>query len=117
MFLLLFIRTFAIFLFAMSPLIIFLSIVIVLLGWRVARIEGWGFGLGVYCAFITATTVGYGFVHPTKPKSRFICIVIALAGLVLTGILVAMAIESIRYALPNSQIVERLSEKLNLPSP
>jgi voltage-gated potassium channel len=99
----------------MSPLVVFLLIILILLGWRVARIEGWGFGLGVYCAFITATTVGYGDIRPTKPKSRFNCIIIALAGLVLTGILVALAIESVRLALPNSQIATRLSGRFNLP--
>lgn len=115
MFLPIFLRYYVLLLFAMSPLIIFLLLVIILLGWRVARIEGWGFGLGVYCAFITATTVGYGYIHPTKPKSRFNCILIALAGLILTGILVATAIESIRLALPNSEIALRLSGLFNLP--
>jgi hypothetical protein len=52
-----------------------------------------------YWSFITATTVGYGDVRPTKTAPRILAIVIALVGLMLTGILVAAAVHSATVAL------------------
>jgi voltage-gated potassium channel len=61
--------------------------------------EGWLPFDGFYWSFITATTVGYGDLRPTKRSSRIIAIVIALVGFVLTGILVAVAVHSAALAL------------------
>ena len=70
MFTLMFFRIYIVILWNITPLISFMLSLIVFLGWRMAKIEGWSFSRGQYCAFITATTVGYGVVHPTKPWSR-----------------------------------------------
>jgi len=43
--------------------------------------------------------VGYGDFRPTKRSSRIIAVVIALAGFILTGILVAVAVHSATLAL------------------
>ncbi len=118
MFLLRFLQFYGLLLYNISPVIIFLLAIIILLGMRVAKMEGWSRSQGIYCAFITATTVGYGVVHPTKPKTRTICVIIAFVGLILTGILVAMAFESLQSAADRvglmDRIVEEFSEKSGL---
>jgi voltage-gated potassium channel len=52
-----------------------------------------------YWSFITATTVGYGDVRPERRVSRILSILIALVGLTLTGILIAVAIHAATLAL------------------
>jgi len=69
------------------------------LGQIVGKKEGWSRFDSFYWSFITATTVGYGDFRPTKRSSRIIAVVIALAGFILTGILVAVAVHSATLAL------------------
>jgi len=59
-------------------------------GWR----EGWSVGDSLYFGFITALTVGYGDFRPTLSQTKFIAIVLALFGLVTSGILVAIGVEA-----------------------
>ena len=113
MFLITFIRIYGVVLFHISPLIIFMILLLVLLGLLVARMEGWSRTLGIYCAFITATTVGYGVVHPTKPRTRVICVVIAFLGLIFTGILVALAFQALTAAATHTGLVERIVSRLS----
>ena len=113
MFLLSFFKIYTIILLKISPLVSFLLMAIVFLGWRLARLEGWSFSLGQYCAFITATTVGYGVVHPTTSRSRFICIVIAVIGLLLSGILVALAYQSLQLAATYSGLIDDIKMTLS----
>jgi hypothetical protein len=61
--------------------------------------EGWSRFDGIYWSFITATTVGYGDIRPVKRASRVIAIVIALLGLTLTGILIAVGVHAATLAL------------------
>ena len=82
-----------------SPLLLSLSAVITLLGQVVGKKEGWSPFDSFYWAFITATTVGYGDLRPAKRSARVIAIMIALAGLILSGILVAVAVHAATIAL------------------
>jgi voltage-gated potassium channel len=75
-----------------SPLLGFAALLIILLGMIVGLRESWGRFDAVYWAFITATTVGYGDIRPTRPLSKILSILIALIGMTFTGILVALAI-------------------------
>jgi voltage-gated potassium channel len=43
---------------------------------------------------ITASTVGYGDIKPVRKSSKVLAIVIAFMGMVLTGIIIAVALES-----------------------
>lgn len=81
------------------PLLLSLAVVVTVLGQIVGKKEGWSPFDGLYWSFITATTVGYGDLRPTRRSSRIIAIVIALVGFVLTGILVAVAVHSATLAL------------------
>ena len=90
----------------LSPVIIFLLGAIILLGLAVGRKEGWTKFNSVYFAFITATTVGYGDMPPTTKPSKVYAILIAGVGLILTGLVVAVALHAVestlsaKYAIP-----------------
>ena len=48
----------------------------------------------MYWSFVTATTLGYGDFRPSKKISKALAIVITLTGLVCSGIVVAIAVDS-----------------------
>ena len=78
-----------------APLLIALAVVIVLLGQIVGWRESWEKFDALYWTFITATTVGYGDIRPIEKLSRILAILIAFTGLIFTGILVALALNSV----------------------
>lgn len=82
-----------------SPLLLSLAAAVTVLGQIVGKTEGWSPFDSFYWSFITATTVGYGDVRPTKKWARILAIVIALVGLTLTGILIAVAVHAATIAL------------------
>jgi len=75
------------------PLFLGLGLIIAVLSIIIGRREGWSFGDSLYFGFITALTVGYGDLRPTVGLNKFLAIVIALFGLITSGILVAIAVE------------------------
>ena len=76
------------------PLLLGLCLVIAGLAVAVGRQEGWSLGDSLYFGFITATTVGYGDFRPTHGRGKFLAILIAPVGLVMTGIIVALAVQA-----------------------
>src|SRR5215472_8517875 len=94
-----FLREFVFDLWLTFPLLLSLALAVTALGNVVGKKEGWSPFDSFYWSFITATTVGYGDLRPTKKSSRIIAIVIALVGFLLTGILVAAAVHSATLAL------------------
>ena len=82
-----------------SPLLVLSALLILLLGIIVGLRESWGRYDSIYWAFITATTVGYGDIRPLKSVSKALSILIALIGMVFTGLMVALAIRAATIAL------------------
>ena len=82
-----------------SPILVSLALVIAAVGLLVGRREGWSRLEACYWAFITATTIGYGDFRPTKSGSRVLAVLIGFLGLILSGIIVAVAIEATTKAL------------------
>jgi voltage-gated potassium channel len=81
------------------PLLLTLLLVVMLLGYVAGKQEGWSRLDSFYWALVTATTVGYGDYRPTKRRSRIIAIVIAVLGLLTTGIIVALGVHAATKAL------------------
>lgn len=81
------------------PLLLSLAAGIALLGYRVGKREGWSRLDTFYWSFVTATTVGYGDLHPVKNASKIAAVLIAFLGLMMTGILVAVAVHAVNLAL------------------
>jgi voltage-gated potassium channel len=77
-----------------APLFLGLGVIIAALAIAAGRREGWSTGDSLYYGFITATTVGYGDMTPTTGRSKIYAIILAMIGLIFTGIIVALAVEA-----------------------
>jgi voltage-gated potassium channel len=84
------------------PLLASLAIVITLLGQIVGRSEGWTSFDSFYWSFVTATTIGYGDIRPVGRGPRILAILIGFLGLIMSGILIAVAVQAATLALPSS---------------
>ncbi len=89
-----------------APLLLTLALVIILLGQIAGRRESWKRFDALYWAFITATTVGYGDIRPMSRLSKGLSVMIALVGMVFTGIMVGLAVNAVikSYDIINPQI-------------
>ena len=100
-----------------SPIMIFLIAFILFMGYCVVRTEKWKGGLVavIYYSFITATTVGYGDFCPVKRLSRLLAIAIGFTGLIMTGIMVALALRAVTISYEthasNNVIIQKIIEK------
>jgi hypothetical protein len=64
------------------------------LGAVVGLLEGWGIGKGIYFAFITGLTIGYGDLIPTRPLTQVLAVVIGFCGITLGGLIAALAVKA-----------------------
>ncbi len=80
------------------PLLLFLSLLVIILGQLVGRIEDWNKFDSLYWSFITALTIGYGDIRPLKKKSKALSVIIGLTGIMLTGIVVAITLHTATMA-------------------
>ncbi|MGD2076114.1 MAG: potassium channel family protein, partial [Gammaproteobacteria bacterium] len=78
----------------------------------VGKKEGWSVEDAVYYAFITATTVGYGDFHPRKMVSKYLAIIIALVGLMLTGMVVAVGVHAASDAFKTAYSGDKVIEEI-----
>lgn len=107
-----FIQMFFISLWYAAPLILVLAAFILVLGHLIGLREGWSWADSIYYAFITATTVGYGDFHPKKRLSKHLAVAISLVGLVLTGIIVALALHAAGVAFKDSPDYRRMVDEI-----
>lgn len=111
-----FIKLFFWSIYLIAPLLIFLSITIILLGQIVCYIEKWKKFDGLYWSFITATTVGYGDIRPLKKISKTLSVFIALVGVMFTGIIIAVTLNTVDVTFKeyvDKTSIERVKEKFN----
>ncbi len=64
----------------------------------VSHFEKLSFGDALYFSFVTGLTVGYGDISPQTVIGRFIAIFLALVGMMLTGVMVATAVQVVKYS-------------------
>lgn len=76
------------------PILSVLALVISGLGLLVGRLENWKTFDALYWSYITALTVGYGDIRPSRKTTKGIAIVIAWCGIMFTGLLVAIAVKA-----------------------
>ena len=93
-----FIRFFVLLIPLVTPLILFLFVIVIVLGQWVTHIEKWHKFDGLYWSFITATTVGYGDIRPLKKISKILAVGIAIIGLILGGIIVSLALQATTFS-------------------
>ncbi|MBA4502708.1 potassium channel family protein [Marinobacterium marinum] len=84
-----------------SPLILFLLMVIAGLATLVGKLEQWSLLDALYWGFITALTVGYGDMKPTRKPAKLLAILIAMHGIIMTGIIGALSVEATIRAFGN----------------
>jgi Ion channel len=72
--------------------------IMVLLGLVIAWREGWHVGDGLYFAFVSGLTIGYGDLVPKHPMSRMLAIAIGGTGILLTGLVAAIAVRALERA-------------------
>ena len=98
-----FLGSFTVGLLQMSPILTFLTLSVILMGQIVGKKEGWSRGDALYFSFVTATTVGYGDLRPTKTSSKALAVGISFVGLVFTGIVAAIGLHSAQHAFESTQ--------------
>ena len=76
------------------PVLSSLLVLQAVLGAIVGLVEGWGIGKGLYFAFITGLTIGYGDYVPTRPLTQILAIVIGFSGIALGGLVAELAVKS-----------------------
>lgn len=98
----------------LSPLLILFGSIITILGQIVGRIEGWTKFNALYWTYITALTVGFGDIRPLKKRSKALSVLIALFGLMFTGIIVAVTLNTAQVTLeqhPENEIIDMLKKE------
>jgi Ion channel len=80
------------------PILSGLLTIMVALGLVIARREGWRLGDGLYFAFVSRLTIGYGDLVRKHPMSRMLAIVIGATGILLTGMVAALAVQALARA-------------------
>lgn len=90
-------------LFVRHVLVGLLSMIIVG-GVAVSYVEGLRIGDGVYFAFVTGLTIGYGDISAVTALGRVLSIAIGVIGMLLTGLTVAIATRALADAVKEKRV-------------
>ena len=77
-----------------APILMLLIGLIIVLGLIAGRADKLPPLSALYWALITATTVGYGDIRPTSRIARILSVIIALLGLILFGMIIAISVRA-----------------------
>jgi Ion channel len=72
-----------------------IALIMIGLGLLIGYIEDWPVSDVLYFTFVTGLTIGYDDLIPKQVVSRFLSIVIAFAGITLTGLIAAVAVQAL----------------------
>jgi hypothetical protein len=81
------------------PILSFLLTLMVLLGIAISLLEAWPLVDGIYFAFVSGLTIGYGDLVPKTHLSRALAICIGFIGILLTGLVAAVGVNALTAAL------------------
>jgi hypothetical protein len=62
----------------------------------IGRIENWRLDEALYFTFVTGLTIGYGDYAPQHFFSRLLAVAIGFAGIVVTGLVAAVAVQALK---------------------
>jgi len=77
------------------PIFSVLLILMVVFGLIIAHLEGWSPDDGVYFAFVTGLTIGYGELVPKLGVSRVLAVLLGFNGVLMTATFAAISVRAI----------------------
>lgn len=83
-----------------SPILSGLLTTILALGIAVGLIEGWSVQDSIYFALVSGLTIGYGDLAPTLLVARALAVMIGVCGILLTGLVAAIAVKALTAVAP-----------------
>lgn len=95
-----------------APLLLFFMLLIIIIGQVVGRKESWTRFDSLYWSFITATTVGYGDIRPLHKLSKVLSVIIGMLGLIMSGIVVAVALQAATVAFKEHADLEQVKAEM-----
>jgi hypothetical protein len=78
------------------PILSALLVLMACLGAVTGLMEGWGVAKGIYFAYITGLTIGYGDLVPRQPLTQVIAVLIGFCGIILTGLVAGLAVAALQ---------------------
>lgn len=81
------------------PILSALLVLMMGLGVVIGLIEGWRLSDSLYFAFVSGLTIGYGDLVPKTLLSRVLAVVIGMTGILLTGLVAAIAVQALLAAM------------------
>lgn len=85
------------------PILSVLLTLMVVLGIAISLLEGWPLVDGIYFAFVSGLTIGYGDLVPKTLLSRALAICIGFTGILLTGVVAAVGVNALSTALKETR--------------
>lgn len=92
------------------PIFSVLLFAIVLFGVIISYEEGWNPFEGIYFAFVTGLTIGYGDLVPKMALSRVLAIILGFNGVLMTAIFAAISVRAIEVAVRTQEQKAQSSE-------
>jgi ion channel len=80
------------------PVLSIILAFIAVIGVVVGLVEGWGVWRGLYFAFVTALTIGYGDLVPTRPLTQLLSVLAGFAGITMTALLAGVAVRAFQVS-------------------
>jgi len=77
------------------PIIIFLLSMMAALGFTIALLEHWKLFEGLYFAYVSGLTIGYGDFSPKTTVGRILAIGLGFLGILFTATVAAIAVEAL----------------------
>jgi hypothetical protein len=85
------------------PILAALLVLMVALGCVVAALERWSLFEGIYFAFVSGMTIGYGDLAPKGTLARVLAVTIGIVGILLAGLVAAIGVQALNATQQTAQ--------------